>query len=50
VRVAREAIGHVLGHASTRLFAYPFREAPDYLVRDYFPTRQRGHGHLAATH
>ena len=48
VRVAREAIEHVLGHASTRLFAYPFGQAPDYLAREYFPRLQAEHGHLAA--
>jgi peptidoglycan/xylan/chitin deacetylase (PgdA/CDA1 family) len=48
IRVSREAIEHVLGHASTRLFAYPYGEAPDYLVRDYFPRQQLRHGHRAA--
>jgi len=48
VRFAREAIEHVLGHASTRLFAYPFGEAPEYLVHEYLPRRQHEHGHVAA--
>jgi peptidoglycan/xylan/chitin deacetylase (PgdA/CDA1 family) len=48
VRVAREAIERVLGHTSTRLFAYPYGHASSYLVDEYFPKRQFEHGHVAA--
>ena len=48
IRVSRESIEQVLGHASTRLFAYPFGEAPSYLVHEYFPKRRLQHGHHAA--
>ncbi len=48
VRMSHEAIEQVLGHPSTRLFAYPYGEAPEYLVRDYFPNRRAEHRHRAA--
>ena len=34
--------------ATTRLFAYPYGEAPDYLVADYFPNHRERHGIVAA--
>jgi len=48
VRIARVAIEQVLGHPSTRLFAYPYGDVPEYLVDEYFPKLQFEHGHVAA--
>jgi peptidoglycan/xylan/chitin deacetylase (PgdA/CDA1 family) len=48
IRTARELIEERLSHASTRLFAYPYGHASDYLVEDYFPNRLGEHHHLAA--
>jgi peptidoglycan/xylan/chitin deacetylase (PgdA/CDA1 family) len=48
VRVARVAIEQVLGHPCTRLFAYPYGHAPEYLRNEYFPKMQFQHAHLAA--
>jgi hypothetical protein len=39
-----------IGNLSTRLFAYPYGDAPDYLVREYFPNYREHHGMIAAFH
>lgn len=37
-----------VGNLSSRLFAYPYGDAPDYLVREYFPYYPEHHGMIGA--
>lgn len=41
-------IRHRTNGLATRLFAYPYGEASDYLVNEYFPGNMKRHGQLAA--
>ena len=45
---AQEYIDRLTGHSTTRLFAYPYGEAPEFLVSDYFPNQENRHGLMAA--
>jgi len=41
-------INRVTGDRAVPLFAYPYGEAPDYLIHEYFPKEMTRHGMLAA--
>lgn len=45
---SQQYINRVTGDRAVPLFAYPYGEAPDYLVHEYFPREMRRHGMLAA--
>jgi peptidoglycan/xylan/chitin deacetylase (PgdA/CDA1 family) len=48
IRLAARSINDVTGSQSTSLFAYPYGDTNDYLVREYFPNFRREHGMKAA--
>lgn len=45
---ANEYIDRVTGGRAVPLFAYPYGDTPDYLLRDYFPNQMARHKMLAA--
>jgi hypothetical protein len=45
---AQEYIDRLTGNAATRLFAYPYGHAPEYLVNEYFPNHKSRHRLIAA--
>jgi hypothetical protein len=45
---ATEYIDRVTGGRAAPLFAYPYGDTPDYLVKEYFPNEGRRHKMLAA--
>lgn len=48
IRAAEDYIDRVTGDRSSRLFAYPFGEAPGYLADEYFPKFRKEHRQEAA--